>query len=137
MDDLEWLQKCRPEWMNDDQFACFVMACELFHGEHHLPGKVKECGPRGIEINGRYGCHMATFDYDQLTRAVFMAHDRCIRFEVLPSGPGMLRLHFHRRHKREGQMHERHPTLENALAKWREHNPLEERPTAKSEGAQG
>lgn len=40
-------------------------------------------------------------------------HYRMIRFEIAPSGPGMLKLFFHKRHKREGRMYERHPTLED------------------------
>ncbi len=62
---------------------------------------------------------LATYDFDGLTRAVVMAHDRCIRFEVGPSGPGMVRLMVHKRHSRDGNMYERHPTLEEHVAEIR------------------
>ncbi|WP_417216497.1 hypothetical protein [Alcanivorax sp.] len=104
------------EWMNEDQWACFEMLCELFHGPHHVYGIVRECGPHGIEINAQ-NCsnHFGTFDYNNLTRAVVLAHDRMIRFSIEPSAPGMLKLAFHKRHCREGRMNERHPTLEEAI----------------------
>ena len=125
MSPREWLESLRKSedytWMTDDQFECFVMACDLYGGEHHLPGRVKPLG-KGIEINARYG-DLATFDFDKLTRAVFMAHDRCIRFGIEPSGPGMLKLCLFRRHKRDGAMWERHPSIETALAGWRMVNP--------------
>lgn len=102
------------EWMNDDQWECFLMLCDLYRGPHHVRGKVKACGVNGIEINTRLGS-FSTFDFNDLTRAVIMAHDRLIRFEIMPSGPGLLKLQFHRRHQREGMMHERHPTIEEAI----------------------
>jgi hypothetical protein len=113
----EWNKEIREKqypWMSEDQFECFLMLCDLFRGAHHLRGAVKPCG-QGIETNQRYG-NFATFDYNNLTRAVVMAHDRCIRFEIEPSGPGLLKLSLHKRHTREGQMHERHPTLEEHIA---------------------
>lgn len=29
-------------WMSNDQFDCFVMLCDLFGGDHHVTGSVKE-----------------------------------------------------------------------------------------------
>jgi len=106
----------RKEWMTDDQFECFKMLCDIMGGGNHLSGSVK-AHSRGIELNTRnfYG---ATFDYDQLTKAVILAHDRCIRFEIAPSGPGMVKLILFKR-QREGRMYERHPTLEEAIEKHR------------------
>ncbi|WP_017993889.1 hypothetical protein [Rhizobium leguminosarum] len=62
---------------------------------------------------------LATFDFDQLTRLVVGAHDNCIRLEVSPSGPRMLMLRMWPRQKRSGQMHERHPTIEEAISDFR------------------
>ncbi len=100
-------------WMDDNQFECFLMLCSLFCGEHHIMGKIKESG-EGIVINC-FNHGWATFDFSLLTRAVIMAHDRMIRFEISPSGPRMLKLHLHKRHAREGRMYERHPTIEDAI----------------------
>jgi len=113
MTEDDWNEKIRAEqypWMTDDQFECFDMLCDLFGGAHHIQGKVKPCGA-GIETNSRH-CGFSTFDYNTLTKAVVFAHDRCIRFGIEPSGPGLLKLCLHKRHQRDGRMYERHPTLE-------------------------
>lgn len=114
----QWLRDNTYNWMTEDQWECFEMLCDLCKGSHHVGGKVKPCGV-GIEINIRYGFHASTFDYNGLTEAVILAHDRCIRFEIEPSGPGMMKLKFHKRHYREGRMDERHPTLEDAITQIR------------------
>lgn len=118
MTESEWMSKIRADrfpWMNDDQWECYLMLCDLYGGDHHVFGIVREAGRTGININTRQTGSMATFDFCMLTRAVLMAHDRCIRFSIEPSGPGMLRLCFHKRHLREGRMHERHPTIEEHI----------------------
>lgn len=102
-------------WMTDDQLECLIMVCDLCGGYHHVGGKFKPCG-KGIEINISYGFNASTFDFDGLTRAVIMAHDRCIRFEIAkPSSPTSYKLHLHKRHSREGDMYYRHPTIESAI----------------------
>lgn len=110
----EWMRANKYQWMTDDQFECYKMLCDMFGGSHHVFDVVKPAAD-GIEINKSY-CELSTFDYNTLTEAVLMAHDRCIRFSVGSSGPGRLRLMFHRRHAREGGIAERHPTIEQAIA---------------------
>jgi hypothetical protein len=105
-------------WMSDDQFDCFEMLCDLFGGSHHVSGSVKEHGT-GIENNTTQTGGFATFDFDKLTLAVLMAHDRCIRFSIEPSGPSMLKLVFHKRHEREGRMHKYHPTIEQSIERFK------------------
>lgn len=94
---------------------------EFYGGEHHFPHKIREYGS-GWSMLHRSG--LATYDFDQLTRLVFMAHDRCIRVEVSIVNMQWLRIAIHQRRPGEGQMYEVHPTLDEALAAWREHNPL-------------
>jgi hypothetical protein len=103
----------RAAWMTDDQWECARMLADLFYGFHHIMGTIKPCGS-GIEINSRNGT-WSTFDFDGLTRAVVLAHDRMIRFEIDRSGPGLLKIMLHKRHSREGRMQERHPALEEAI----------------------
>lgn len=106
-------------WMTDDQRECYEFLCDLYLGEHHLSGKIRKWG-MGIKLN-TYAVHrFATFDFDRLTRLVVMAHDRCIRVELVPSGPRMLGIVMHKRHSREGGMQERHPTIETAILTIRE-----------------
>ena len=108
----------RKDWMTDDQWECYQMLADLFLGFHHIHGKLHEWGT-GIRLNTTQVGSFATFDFDALTRAVVMAHDRMNRVEIAPSGPGMLGIVLHKRHKREGSMSERHPTIENAIARIR------------------
>lgn len=111
------LQKIRErdfQWMTDDQFECFEMLCDLCKGYHHVGGIIRSSG-RGIYINLTYGFYASTFDFSGLTEAVVLAHDRCIRFEIKPSGPKMLKLFFHKRHTRDGDIALRHPELEEHI----------------------
>lgn len=114
----EWMQQLRDKyypWMTADQVECLEMLCDLYRGYHHVYGKIRPNGDKGIEINSRHNT-FATCDFNTLTRAVVMAHDRCIRFCIEPSGPGMLRLFLHKRHTRMGCSTERHPFLEEQVA---------------------
>lgn len=108
-------------WATDDQWACIELLAELFCGFHHLPGMPKEWG-KGVRLDHRPQW-LSAFDFDKLTRLVFLAHDRCIRVEIEGSGPGMIKIVLHKRHAREGRIFERHPTIEQALATWRESCP--------------
>jgi hypothetical protein len=110
----EWESK-KYHWMSEEQKECYNMLCDICCGANHVFGIIRDAGPKGIYINALYCNYLATFDFDRLTRAVVMAHDRMIRFEISPSGPRMLQLSFHKRDKREGRMHEKHPTIEDAI----------------------
>ena len=113
----------RKHWMTDDQYECYELLADLFGGFHHIYNEPKEFG-HGICLNTR-SHRLSTYDFDALTRAVFLAHDRMIRIEIQPSGPGMIKICLHKRHKRDGMMRERHPTIEQALAKHRERFPAD------------
>ena len=94
----------------------------LYGGKHHIPrGGLHEFG-LGWSVN-HYG-DLSTFDFDKLTCLVFLAHDRAVRVEVSNSGPRMVKISIWQR-KRDGQhMYDRHPTIEEALARWRERHPV-------------
>lgn len=102
----------RYDWMTDDQHECAALLADLYDGDYNVPGKIKE-HDFGIRCCV-YG-PLCSFDCDRLTRLVVLGHDRCIRVEIgANGGPGRVELILHKRHTREGRMHERHPTLENA-----------------------
>lgn len=87
----------------------------LYGGEHHFPSKLK---PHGYGWSmGQFGS-LATFDDDGLTRLVLLAHERCIRVQIEQGGPNRLRIAIYKR-EREGRMYERHPTIEQAIEKFR------------------
>jgi|SRR5688572_3797331 len=112
----------RADWMTDDQWQCFLFFADLRGGFHHIGAEPKKCG-KGIEINCPYGC-WSTWDFNDLTRAVVMSHDRMVRFEILPGGPGRLKFNLHKRHNRSGQMYERLPELEEHIAAIRQRRPV-------------
>lgn len=62
---------------------------------------------------------LATWDFDQLTRLVIGAHDECIRLEISPCSFQYIRISMWPRKGREGPMHSRHPTIEDAIATYR------------------
>ena len=103
------------QWeMSADQRFCFDLLADCFGGAHHVPHNVRKCG-YGIRVSVGSG-QLSTFDFDRLTRLVFLAHDRCVRVEITSSGPGRVGIALHRRHTRDGCMGQRHPTLDGAIA---------------------
>lgn len=62
---------------------------------------------------------VSTFDFDLLTRLVFLAHDLLIRVELSAAAPRYLRITMSPRLFREGNFNDRHPTIEEALKAWR------------------
>ena len=109
----------RKDWMTDDQWECYQMLADINGGFHHLHGKVHEWG-YGIKFNTWHTSGLSTFDFDLLTRAVIVAHDRMIRFSVVPSGPRMVGFELFKRHSRSGSMSERHPTIEESIKRIRQ-----------------
>ncbi len=87
---------------------------EFYRGEHHFPSKIK---PYGEGWSMSHFGSLATFDFDELTRLVFLAHDRCIRAQVESGGPNRLRIAIWKR-GREGDFSARHPTIEQAMDNW-------------------
>ena len=98
-------------------------AVALFRGEHHIPSGSRR-GADGVTPHGLGWCVLddgtewATFDFNDLTRLVFLAHDRCLRASVTPARNGKLKIAIWRR-EREGAHSRRHPTLEKAVEAWR------------------
>lgn len=108
------LEPHRQAWMTDDQWECAQMIRDLFRGFHHVSGKIKP-NRGGVEVSVYDERWAATFDTDGLTRAVVMAHDRMIRFQIASSSPKRLKLYLDKR-TREGDLYSRHPTIEEAIA---------------------
>lgn len=90
---------------------------EFYGGEHHFPkGGVKQFGNGFCVIHDQGD--LATYDFDKLTRLVFMGHDKCMRVGVHPNAFKTLRIAIWKR-QREGGMSSRHPTLEQAIESFR------------------
>jgi hypothetical protein len=101
----------RKDWMTDDQWECAILFADLLGGFHHT-FNIKEWGA-GIQmcVPGSW----STYDFNQLTRLVLLAHDRAIRIEIGPASPSYFRVMAHRRKRDSARMWERHPTIEQAI----------------------
>lgn len=75
-----------------------------------------------VELKLRH-MSLTTFDGDNLTRLVFLSHDKLIRVDIDPLTVGMFRFMFHGRHSRDGGLYERFPEIETQLSRWRERYP--------------
>lgn len=116
-------QVTRPKLTREQAIEFFA---EIFHGENHIPGKVRSAKDGSCWIlqtdSGFWEC--GTYDYDMMTRIVFLAHDRCIRVQLLRGSRGIqLTIDARSRPRPGDDMTDRHPTIEQALAKWREKHP--------------
>jgi len=124
MEKKEWLEKLRNSeefsWCTDGQWECCQMIFDLIGGYHHLQSKIKPFG-EGIEYNTL--SDFSTFDFNSMTSAVFMAHDRCIRLSVHSSTRKRIKLCLWKRKGREERFSERHPTLETAMEEYRKYYP--------------
>jgi hypothetical protein len=104
-------------WNDNQLLASYALA--VVHGGYHHLGKIKECGPRGVETSTHAG--LSTFDDNLLTRIVLVAHRMGVRVEIGSSGPGMVKLIAHARYTNDDKnsplnFYERHPSLDH-LAK--------------------
>ena len=111
------------EQMTEDQAFCYQLLSDWLGGKHHVP-PVRENGT-GIKISV-YSGMLSTFDFNKLTSLVFFCHDRCVRAEIISSGPQMVGIALWRRHKQDGSMSDPdyHPTIEQALLRHRHKCPL-------------
>ena len=98
---------------------------EFYRGDHHIPRSgIKPFGD-GWCVN--HGGDLSTWDFNDLTRLVFLAHDSCVRVSIIPSGSRVVKIAIWQREGREGRMSRRHPTIEQAEKSWRANHPLEEK----------
>ena len=112
--------------VSDAGARCAELVETWVGGLHHFPEGQKAL--RKTDWSGEYVTFLvygsiATFDHDQITRLVFLAHDHAIRVEIQPA-MRYLRILLHPR-AREGNMSLRHPTLEAAVEAYRKHHPKE------------
>ena len=114
MTEIEKIQEKPYDQLSIEEATAFFS--ELYHGAHHIPGKIKPFG-RGWVVTHNRG-DLATYDYNELTRLVIMAHDKCYRVGIMHYNFNSLKIAIWKR-KRDGAMHERHPTIEDAILSYR------------------
>lgn len=92
----------------------------VYYGIYHLEGchleKVNWAHPDYIRIQLRRGMDLASYDFNELTKLVALAHDLCIRVQIGGHGMNALRLSFSPRDRDSDSMMRRHPTMDEALA---------------------
>lgn len=95
---------------------------EWVYGIYHLSQKelfkVDWTNNRHIEIS-IYNYCLSTFDDNDLTRLVFLAHEMALRVQIEPSTHHHLRIMFHERSHHKGPMLY-HPTLDEAVNLFRQ-----------------
>lgn len=95
---------------------------EWLGGEHHIKGEIRDYGLGWcLNVNGS----IATFDDSYLTRLVFLAHERCMRVEVVPASSSYLKIAIWKR-QRDGGISERHPDLNTAVDRFKLANSVQE-----------
>lgn len=124
------LGKKAPETFNEGALRCAALVA-AWVGLHN----VKESALAGIDWTRPYvelrlnpGQSLDSYDADDMTRLVFLAHDYAVRAEVSGHRSGCLVLRLHPR-SRTGSGWARHPTLAAAVDRWRAHHPEVEVPT--------
>jgi hypothetical protein len=126
----EWIKENYKVKLSPLGVAVADLLGDLFGGIYHLETKyLKEVdwgNDHHIVVTLRHKS-LATFDYDELTRLVFLCHDHAIRCSVDARANNMLELMFHQR-EREGGISKRHPTIEQALEMWRKYHQFGQEP---------
>jgi hypothetical protein len=94
---------------------------QVFRGIYHIDKDIRRADLTKdyVAMTISASRDFSTFDTSLLTELVVLCHDACIRLEIQTAGPRYFRLLFHQR-KREGQMYERMPTMEEHIKMIRE-----------------
>ena len=98
--------KPKDEQWTENKQRCWQLLADWARGEHHM-GKVTHCG-RGLRMT--WLGEVATFDGNDMTRLVLIAHQRLCRASISSAGPQRLAIEVHPRQP-EGSLYERHPGL--------------------------
>jgi hypothetical protein len=101
----------RQPWMTDDHWRCASLLARVFGGFHHMGDVRQYADGVGCMLHQR---DLATFDFNHLTALVVLAHQRCIRVSVCVAGMKLQARAYPR--TRTGNMTQRHPTMEQAIA---------------------
>jgi hypothetical protein len=96
---------------------------ELFYGIYHLDYKalnrVDWANTHYIEVSVGWKS-WSSVDFDTLTRLVFLAHHRAMRIDIAPIKYQWMRLLFHQRGRTGSENLEKHPTLDEAVSRFKQ-----------------
>ena len=129
----DWIESSLKYWHPDMQVSPLGrnvadLLGELFYGIYHLDGgalsRVVWNDTHHIQVSIGWNI-WATVDSDNLTRLVFLAHHMALRVDLEPSRNQYVRLLFYRR-VRSGRYYQRHPSLDDAVAAFKENVSIPE-----------
>ncbi len=124
MSAAEYLRRIGVTNVSENGARCAELVEAWFGGMHHFPADARKVNWSGEQVTFvMHAGGLSTFDYSELTRLVFLAHDHAIRAEIKPAMQN-LRIILSPR-TREASMILGHPTLEEAVAKYRTKFPKE------------
>jgi hypothetical protein len=129
---LTALNKINPRKNPDRKLSGLGVKVADFLGEwqfgiYHLSQKelfkVDWSNSHHIELS-MFSSAMSTFDYNDLTRLVFLAHEMALRVQLSPSTHNHMRILFHERtHGPSDGKTLHHPTLDEAINLFRQTYP--------------
>lgn len=106
-----------------------IMLPDIGRKAVHLLCAAKGCGPydfvstfrradwrHGVGVSLVINGELATWDSNGLSALVIGAHDLCVRVAIEGCGPRLMRVSMWQREGRDGPIHKRHPTMEQAAA---------------------
>lgn len=124
----DWIERSFKQPMSDFGRDVANLLGEWQAGIYHLDTKqlykVEWNNTHYIELN-LFHRSISTFDDSSLTRLVFLAHHLAIRVEISPCNMQSIKLRFHRRFRIDDYDH-RHPTLDEAVKRFKETVSLQE-----------
>ena len=113
-----------PDQLNDFQKRAFTILGIVGGGIYNAPFSWDSVYWRPNAIGVNWFKTFATYDFRDLTRFVLLCHEARIRGEIAPSSRQYLRVMLHER-KADGGVSREHPSLDEALARWREEFPVD------------
>lgn len=115
-----------PPELKAEHAEATAFFAQLFYGDQHIDGPVEYMGhfltKGGVYRSKIHVTKLSTFDWDYLTRLVFIAHERSWRSALKQAGNRMeMWLYITKRDRYEvgDDLTKYHPTLEQAVEKFR------------------
>lgn len=104
-------KELKPTAMTAAQLECYRLWCDFRFGENHVVEMFIGWNLGILCIMPGSGWALASYDYNELTRLVVLAHDRGIRVEVRTHGT-KLAVALNKRERNTGSMMTQHPELD-------------------------
>lgn len=130
----DMLRRVYGKKVSEQGARCAEFCERYYHGWHHFPDGDKgirrtDWSRHFVEFTHHTDSDLCTFDFGGLTALMFLAHDMAIRVEVEPAMRRLRIRLFPRDAEGIASGWYGHPTIEEAVRRWREHNLPRPEPT--------